>query len=255
MNKRPLAPRSEKLYRRLLTRAFGSAEPPFAPVNVSTWPESQKDLLRAAIRRAGGDASGIPRGYRIERQIRIPSEDDALKYEKATKDLPRGRRIMALLPLALGLRAEELVSLPRAAVDHASKTGDLIFVRKGGREHLLRVTRSKELLKGLLTVPAAAHGIQLPVEWNVAGEVLSTTGYGGQYQALRRLVKSVCRKAGISEVSPHKLRHAFATRLNRDGASIATVAEALNHKNLKTTSRYIHPSAADVEKHMRPFEL
>jgi site-specific recombinase XerD len=267
MNQRPLAPRSQKLYSRLLTRAFGGAEPPFsaATSDLAGWPESQKDLLRAAVKRAYGEDTGsasailrsIPKGYQIERVVKIPTEEEALKYETATRKLPRGRRVMALLPLALGLRAEELISLPRAAIDHAAKTGDLVFVRKGGREQLLRVAKSKKLLDGLLSVPAAERGTGggLPAEWRVAGEVLSIKGYDSQYQALRRLVRKVCRAAGITEFSPHKLRHAFATRLNRDGATLATIGAALNHKSLTTTAIYVHPSSADVEEHMRPFEL
>src|SRR3989304_1909310 len=125
---RPLAPRSEKLYRRLLSRALGSARPPFfSLLALRQWPGPPKDRLRAAVKRAYGEDStgtqavlhGIPRGYRIEKLARIPSEDDALKYEKAAAKLPKSLQAMAILPMALGFRAEELLALPRGAGDTA----------------------------------------------------------------------------------------------------------------------------------------
>ena len=260
---RPLAPRSEKLYRRLLSRAFGSADPPFfSREDLGQWPEPQKDLLRAAVKRAYGEDStgaqailhGIPRGYRIEKLARIPSEDDALKYEKAAAKLPKSLQAMAILPMALGFRAEELLALPREAVETAVRSGELVFIRKGGREHALRVAKSKEMLRALLKTPAKQRRhLDPPEEWRYAGELLGRGTIESQYQALYRLVARVCREAGIERFSPHKLRHIFGTRLNRDGASPFTVQYALNHKNIRTTQRYVHPGAADAEKFMREF--
>lgn len=264
---RPLAPQSERLYKRVLTRAFGDPERlQGLKKDVPSWPESSKDLLRNAIRRrakeAGADAGGIlskiPRSYRQRKQVRIPSEDEASAYEAAAWELPPGRRALALIPLACGLRADELCALFRDEVKRAAKTGELVFMRKGGAEHTLDVKNAQALFQELLSVPRArGQRITPPLEsrkmWTHVGEILSPATRACQYRLLHTLISSTAAEAGLSGISPHKLRHAFATRMNRDGASIFTIQYALNHKNVAVTQRYVHPSAQDAAQHMRSF--
>jgi site-specific recombinase XerD len=267
---RPLGPKTEKLYAATLQRAFGNG-PPSRVIPQSlleSWGEPSLALLRAALRRreveAGRDPSwirqAIPRKYAVKRVIRVPGEAEAAAYEKAAAQLPDGVRILALLPLLLGLRAAEVVGLRRDAVETAVKTGDLVVLRKGGEEQIIRVPSLAPLLQELLNARPArpktilARGPVQPrkLRWDKAGEVLSAGGFAGQYARLRALVRQVGEVAGIAKVHPHLLRHAFATRMNRDGAPLFTVQAALNHKNIATTARYVHASASDVEKFQRP---
>jgi integrase len=213
---------------------------------------------------AGRDAAwvkaAIPRKYAVKRVIRVPGEKEALAYEQAAATFPEGKRILALLPILLGLRAAEVVGLKREAVEAAVKTGDLVVLRKGGEEQIIRVPNLRPLFEELLAArPARPQAILArgPVRprkqtWAVAGEVLSAGAFPAQYAALRALVSKVGKKAGMGRVHPHLLRHAFATRMNRDGAPLFTVQAALNHKNIATTSRYVHAAASDVEKFQRP---
>lgn len=266
----PISPRSEQKYRRALERAFGRADLPLGQPKIDGWGEPSKETLRNAIvwayGRAGRADEGralakarVPKSHRVKRQVRIPGEDDAQAYEKAARKLPAGRRALALLPLALGLRAEEVCSLRREDVERAIRTGELTFLRKGAEEHTLRVEGAKVLLSELLAAPrASGRRLRSPLEppgepWARAGEILSPCAYPCQYKLLARLVRQTAATAEIGHLSPHKLRHAFATRMSRDGAPLYAIMYALNHKQITTTTRYVHMGAADAAKYMRPF--
>ncbi len=268
---RPLGPATVKAYARILTRAFGSAQLPFARflVDVMSWPESQRALLRAAIFRAyseaGQDASQIlamiPTVWAPKTVPRAPTEDEALKLEMAARLLPSGKRALVLLPLALGLRAQEVLSLNRQAVKRGAESGELIVMRKGGKEQALPCENAKELLAELLQSPAAAgrtllineaKGPGRPKSWTLAGEILSPAQYLTQYHLFRDLVEECGTKAGLKGMRPHLLRHAFATRMARDGAALDLIQYALNHASIATTMRYVHRGAVDAAKFFRP---
>lgn len=263
MPKKPLAPSTTSLYRRTLDRAFGpdhtlkalSGLPPF----VSQWARSTKLTLAAALARSGrkdlADQISIP--YEIQREVHGPDEEEAQKYETAAALLQRGPRAIALLPLRLGMRAEEVLSLTRAQVQTAVKTGRLTFKRKGGRERTLPAEKVSALLSEMLEARPKAprpklHGPKTKrrARWETAGEIISLGSVDSQCRALRRLVVETGKEAGIA-VRPHLLRHAFATRMSRDGAPLATIGAALDHRDLKTTARYVNPSEADINRFIR----
>lgn len=267
---RPLGPKTAALYASTLQRAFGAAGPSrVVPASLlKDWGEPSLSLLRAALRRreveAGRDPAwikqAIPKKYAIKKVIRVPGEAEARAYEDAAARFPEGMRVMALLPILLGLRAAEVVGLTRSSVETAVKTGDLVVLRKGGEEQVIRVRGLVPLFEELLAARPArpkailARGPLQPrkQQWAKAGEILSAGGFAAQYARLRSLVAQVGREAGLEKAHPHLLRHAFATRMNRDGAPLFTVQAALNHKNIATTARYVHASASDVEKFQRP---
>ncbi len=85
---------------------------------------------------------------------------------------------------------------------------------------------------------------------------LFPTREGGQVQTryVRQMVKRVARRAGVSEVervSPHALRHTFATTLYSETTNIRLVQKALGHADLSTTMIYTHVFDADLEAAMR----
>lgn len=275
---RPLAPRSDAEYRRILVRAFGVESPRSfngLSSNVRSWPSGSCAILRAAIRRrcvengthtepscvtCSPARGAVPVQWKPRRQVAIPGEEDARAYEAAAATLPRGRRALALIPLATGLRAEELCSLTRESVKRAVKTGELIVMRKGGRERIVPVKKTVALFAELLEAPACPGRHHRPVSapkpkraWDRVGEILSLGQYKAQYHALHSLVRQTGQAAGLRGSRPHLLRHAFATRMNRDGASPFTIQAALDHANIATTMRYVHAANSDIERHQRDF--
>ena len=77
----------------------------------------------------------------------------------------------------------------------------------------------------------------------------SKTGNPLDTRDVQRLVAKFARLAGITrKVTPHTLRHTFATRFLRRGGDLATLQLLLGHANLATTARYLHPDAARVQE-------
>ncbi|MEW6437453.1 MAG: site-specific tyrosine recombinase XerD [Pseudomonadota bacterium] len=158
-------------------------------------------------------------------------------------------RIACLLELlyATGLRVSELVALPKTA---AKRAEPLILVRgKGGRERLVPLSeparRAIAVYRGLLEAAGQAGG-----PWLFPAE--SQSGHLSR-QVFARDLKSVAARAGIgtARVSPHVLRHAFASHLLQNGADLRVVQELLGHADISTTQIYTHVLDARMKAMVR----
>ena len=152
--------------------------------------------------------------------------------ERAASDEPIAVRNLALLELLYGsgLRATELVSLPRDAL------------RVGQPFLILRGKGSKERL-----VPISSRAEAAVVRWreNVPGSSLWLFPGGKSHLSrirLYQLVHIMAADAGIppERISPHVLRHAFATHLLSGGADLRVVQSLLGHADIATTQIYTH---------------
>lgn len=163
-----------------------------------------------------------------------------------------GQRDDALLELlyATGLRVSELVCLTLKQVD--LRRGVVRPLGKGRKERLVpMVPRAVEKLQLYLSQgrPRLLKGRQNPY--------LFVNGRGGRLsrQGVWKIIKSYARLAGVRDLSPHTLRHSFATHLLSRGANLRVLQILLGHADLATTTIYTHLDAArlrEVHKKAHP---
>jgi integrase/recombinase XerD len=151
---------------------------------------------------------------------------------------PLGQRDRAMLELmyASGLRVSELVALK--AVHLALDDGVLRVLGKGSRERL--VPFGEEARARLMDYLAQARAVILGGRRSEALFV-TARGEGMTRQMFWRIVKRCAQQAGITvPLSPHTLRHAFATHLLNHGADLRAVQMLLGHADIGTTTIYTH---------------
>ena len=156
-----------------------------------------------------------------------------LEAEAAGDDAPdTALRLLALVELLYGsgFRASELVTLPRRA--YAADRPFLIVRGKGGKERLVPLSdRSRTALGRWLTrVPSASPWL-FPVRDKPMSRI-----------RLYQLLRAAAARAGIApeRISPHVLRHAFATHLLEGGADLRALQTLLGHADIATTEIYTH---------------
>jgi integrase/recombinase XerC len=177
---------------------------------------------------------------RLPQFLDVPELDDLLKLPPATV---LGRRDSALLELlyGAGVRVSELVGLSLQNID-LSEQYILVF-GKGSKERIIPI--------GRLAVKAISSYLQesRPVLLRKQPEktdalFLNHTGTPLSDRSVRRILdKYVTRLAVHKRVTPHTLRHSFATHLLDNGADLRSVQELLGHVSLKTTQVYTHVSS------------
>lgn len=150
--------------------------------------------------------------------------------------LPRDLRLAALIELLYGsgLRATELVSLPRSAI-HPDRPF-LILAGKGGRERLVPISDRARAAVAAWRAHVGADRVWL---FPSGKKHLSRV-------RLYQLVKELAAGVGIApdRISPHVLRHAFATHLLAGGADLRALQSMLGHADIATTEIYTHVDAS-----------
>jgi integrase/recombinase XerD len=182
---------------------------------------------------------------------KVLEEDDVARLiETAAADTgPRGLRLVALLELlyGAGLRVSELVSLPYAAL-----VRDPAFLRitgKGSKERLVPLTdAARAAVRDYLKVrPDFFTQKQTDSPWLFPAR--AAQGYLTRQQ-FALLLKNAALQAGIDpeRVSPHVLRHAFATHLLTHGADLRSIQDMLGHSDIATTQIYTHVSGTRLRE-------
>jgi len=179
----------------------------------------------------------MPRIGRSLPQSLSEDEVDSLLNAPNT-DEPLGHRDRAMLELlyATGLRVSELINLKLSQVNFSQ--GVLRIVGKGDRERLIPLNEeSRNWLKEFIDGPRMEILLERQTDY------LFPTRRGNRMtrQAFWHIIKRYAEKAGVRQkMSPHSLRHAFATHLLNHGADLRVVQMLLGHSDLSTTQIYTH---------------
>lgn len=182
-----------------------------------------------------------PRARRTLPRLLNHAEVEALfarAEEDAAGEKPDAVRMLALLELLYGsgLRATELVSLPLSAVPRDAPF--LTVTGKGGQQRMVPVsTRARQALSRWVALRGGE------------GKALFPSGSKqGHLTRIRlfQLLRALASRAGLDpeKVSPHVLRHAFATHLLEGGADLRVLQTLLGHADIATTQIYTHVDSA-----------
>jgi integrase/recombinase XerD len=188
------------------------------------------------------DGVATPRLPRTLPRLLSPDETEAL-IRAARPETPLGMRDRAMLEVlyGAGLRVSELVALPLSSLD--AKAGILRVFGKGSVERI--VPLGEIALYALAEYLERGRRALLPLAAASCDAVFVTRrGSAMTRQNFFTRLRSLARIAGIDErrVSPHVLRHAFATDLLDGGADLRAVQSMLGHVDLSTTQIYTHVS-------------
>ncbi len=198
------------------------------------YPQLLKELALPKIR------SKPPR-FLTEKDI-FALENAALKTKSTTRD-----RLLLFLGVELGLRVQEMLQIRFSDL----QAGWLRVQRKGGHEQLLPLTPSIQTQFRFLKDERRARDEDFVFEGRDGGAL--------SVRAAQKIVSRLAKQAGLSQkLSPHALRHSFATRLAANGASLVALKELLGHRQLRTTERYLHTTPEhlkDALRYLRPKDL
>jgi integrase/recombinase XerD len=196
--------------------------------------------------------SGPKRGRGLPKLLSISDVDRLLVHAKALAGTPessplqrlRALRLYCLLEVlyATGLRVSELVTLPLSA---SRRDARMIVVRgKGDKERLVPLNEASR--QAMAEYLAASEALQPENKKNAASSkwLFPSFGESGHLtrQHFARELKELAASAGLAPrlVSPHVLRHAFASHLLHNGADLRIVQTLLGHTDISTTQIYTH---------------
>jgi len=177
-------------------------------------------------------------GKRLPKYMSVEEVDVLLAATEG--DDPDQIRMAALMHVlyATGIRVSELVGLPFPVL--AEDQDFLIILGKGNKERLVPVNESA---KDALSNYERIRSTFLP-DGNFSGWLFPSRGKEGHLtrQRFGQMLKDLASKAGLSpsKVSPHTLRHAFASHLLANGADLRSLQKMLGHSDISTTQIYTH---------------
>ena len=171
----------------------------------------------------------------------LPKDESKELLDAPAEDTLAGRRDRALLELlyASGLRVAECCGLDLEDIDR--RHGTVRVMGKGSKERVVPVGEvALEALEAYLDRRGGGNG---PLFRNVRGGGRLST------RSVQSIVRRRARMAGLARrVTPHTLRHTFATHLLGEGADLRLIQELLGHSRLSTTQRYTHVSPEHLMK-------
>ena len=194
-----------------------------------------------------------PRRVRALPRVLTEAEVEQLLEAAKTHKNSEGVRLVALMELlyATGLRVSELLKLPYPLVQ--PDRSFIVVKGKGSRERLVPLSETaKKALEKYSAVRSCF--VRRPAD---SGWLFPSRAKGGHLtrQRFSQLVKelAVVAKIDASKVSPHSLRHAFASHLLANGADLRSVQQMLGHADISTTQIYTHIQQERMHSTVRSF--
>jgi integrase/recombinase XerD len=203
------------------------------------------------------DLRGPPKTKRLPKVLSRGEVGKLLEQPKGTEPLALRDRALLELMYACGLRVSEAIGLQREDVD--LEEGMLRARGKGSKERIVPVGRRAVAALELYSRRARPALVGVRVETHL---FVNHRGGALTRQGLYKIIQSHARAAGLAErMTPHTLRHTFATHLLSGGCDLRSLQEMLGHADLATTQIYTHLSAerlkdayfsAHPRAHVRP---
>lgn len=183
----------------------------------------------------------LPYGKRPKRLPAVRSREEVARFLAAV----RGRVLRMLLRTiyATGLRIDEALHLTAECID--SRQMVLRVLGKGQKERL--VPLSPVLLAELRDYWRALR----PQRWLFFGSRRDRPLHAGTVQ---RTCQQICRRTGLPRITPHTLRHCYATHLLEAGTDTRTIQALLGHQRIGTTALYTHVTTAGLQRVTSPLE-
>ncbi len=179
---------------------------------------------------------------KVERPLPVALSKEEVKKLFACADTEKSKLIMLFL-YSSGLRVSELVNLKRADLDFIEKLG---WVRKGKGKKDRAFQLSEKIIEELTRYYERTPNFNFIFS---AESPLTPRN-------IQKIIKNTAKKAGINKkVTPHTLRHSFATHLLENGTDIRYIQALLGHENLNTTQIYTHVSTESLKKIKNPLDI
>ena len=173
-------------------------------------------------------------------------EIDALLEQPARGDTPEAKRDKAMLELlyATGMRVSEFVALDLDSIELHNQRASVRCIGKGRRERLIPI---HDAAVSALYIYLEEARPRLARQRGERALFINRRGERLTRQGIWLVLKNYARAAGISNVTPHTLRHSFATHMLRGSAPLRNVQELMGHANISTTQLYTQLA----DEHMR----
>ncbi|NJW53639.1 tyrosine-type recombinase/integrase [Salinimicrobium oceani] len=189
------------------------------------------------------DTSEIKRPHKSRYLPTVLAKEEVISLLRVTRNL-KHRAILAMI-YSGGLRIGELLELKLAHID-VMRRQIMIKNSKGRKDRVVVLAESMlPLLNNYLMT-------YMPKEYFTEGQA------GGPYsaQSIRTFLQESCRRAGIrKKVTPHTLRHSYATHMLENGIDLRYIQELLGHSKPETTMIYTHVSRKDILKIESPLDV
>ena len=193
----------------------------------------------------------IPAAQQARSAPKALNRSDLNRLLRKVKQSGNPLHIAVILTLAnTGLRVGELVALETSDVDIKERSG-IVRVRLGKGSRYREVplnAESRQALRAYLEVRPQPAGGVAALFISQRGEALTSSG-------VWRMLSKYAQQAGVDHVSPHVLRHSFASLLLREQqVDLVTVADLLGHQSVNTTMRYTRSTEANRQAAVEQFE-